>query len=156
SHFQLALILTELIAVGLFAVSRGWPAALAAAVFAFVTANGMAAGGSGGLSAYRFYYVWKERASETSALLPSKLFLNKFVPHSDNMFVWWNRNEKLHSPSGCELSEGYFGLSLASFGMQYLATPWGGMPEPEELPANSRSLLTGVSALAVPTADYGN
>src|SRR5262249_10215259 len=44
----------------------------------------------------------------------------------------------------------------ASFGMQYLATPWGGMPEPEELPANSRSLLTGVSALAVPTADYGN
>src|SRR5262249_26967279 len=86
----------------------------------------------------------------------SNLFLNKFVPHSDNMFVWWNRNEKLHSPSGCELSEGYFGLSLASFGMQYLATPWGGMPEPEELPANSRSLLTGVSALAVPTADYGN
>jgi hypothetical protein len=156
-HFQLVLILSILIALGLFAISRARPAASAVAVFAFATANGVAAGEAGQLSAYRFDDICKDRASETGALVTSSLFLNNFVPYPEKMFVWWDRNEILHSPSGCELSETYFGLSMANIGMQYLAPPYTGMPEPEEIAANYHSaLLDSTNALAVPTADYRN
>ena len=47
-------------------------------------------------------------------------------------------------------------MSLVSSGLRYLAPPWEGMPEPEELPASSIAQISGAQRIAVPTTDYRN
>ena len=140
-------LIEVMIAVGLFAISRGRPTALTAAVFAFATATSIVT--TNVFGGYRFDDPCKDRASETAALIASNLFLVNFVPHSENMFVWRDRKEILRNSAGCVLGEEQFGSAMAEFGMQLF-------PMGETLSASVASLIDGTNALAVPTADYRN
>ena len=49
-----------------------------------------------------------------------------------------------------------FTASMTSFGLQYLAPPWEGMPEPDALPAESIAALAEGNPLAIATSDPEN
>ena len=112
--------------------------------------------GSAAVNPYGFGEVCGDRAAANGALVDSHLFLTRLVPHPESMLVWWNEREQLQNGRGCTMAQRAFAASLVSSGLRYLAPPWEGMPEPEELPASSIALISGAQRIAVPTTDYRN
>jgi hypothetical protein len=153
-HLQFFLIASALLVVGLFPISRGRPVLLVAAVLAFATMNAFGAGGS--LNQYRLDETCKDAKSANVALVESALFLSRFDLNSENMFVWWDRSEALQNTSGCSMRIKNFAVALASLGFGYLADPWPDMPDADELPSGSFTLIAGAQRIAVPTANYKN
>jgi hypothetical protein len=142
--------------VFIFAASKGRSVWTAAAVLAFCASNALGVAATGHANLYAHRVACEDRPSTFLGLIESNLFLTRFVPNSIDMFVWWNKNETLHEQLGCTASLANFALSMTSFGLQYLAIPWSGMPDVDELPANSISAITGTRRIAVLTNDYSN
>lgn len=151
-----------LVSLGLFSISGGRLVIVGAAAFLFIVMNELAAAvapaspvgrPTPALDLYRFREPCRDRAGEFAALINSHLFLSKFVTNPEEMFVWWNKSELLTTDLGCAMGVNYFAGSLASTGFQYLAPPWSGMPDANELPPESISVISGVRRLAVLTND---
>jgi len=155
-HIELALTASALAFVFIFAASKGRSVWTAAAVLAFCASNALGVAATGHANLYAHRVACEDRPSTFLGLIESNLFLTRFVPNSIDMFVWWNKNETLHEQLGCTASLANFALSMTSFGLQYLAIPWSGMPDVDELPANSISAITGTRRIAVLTNDYSN
>jgi hypothetical protein len=154
-YLELALVASALLFVGLFAASMGRAILLALAVFAFYASNALGAViSSNGL--YSLSERCKNRAGGFRAMIDSNRFLTLFVPTSQDVYVWWNGNEILNDREGCTMRLSDIGSSMTSFGLQYLAPPWSGMPGISELPASSISAIAGSKRIAIPTADYSN
>ncbi len=154
-HVGFVLIALPLLVVGLFTSSKGRSAVILAAVFAFSAMNGFAAAATEHImDLYRWRSPCSEGGSVTAELVESNIFLTRFVPHPENLFVWWNQTEVLRSSRGCKMAVAEFAASMTSFGLQYLAPPWKGMPGADELPATSITAITGANKIAVPTANY--
>ena len=154
-HLELALVASALLFAGLFAASAGRPILVAFAVFAFCASNTLGATDA----SYGIYAVGehcKDRAGAFRALIDSNRFLTRFTSNSRDMFVWWNKDEVLHDQQGCTMRISDFAVSMVSFGFQYLAPPWSGMPDVDALPADSISAIGGPRKIAVVTSEDSN
>jgi hypothetical protein len=159
SHIEeLSISLLAVLSISVFAAAHGRPIFLAVAVLSFSISNAFAAAASDfhPIQDYSYRESCKDRAGAYSALIDSNLFLTRFVPSSPDMLVWWDHNEVVHDSKGCSMALTAFAKSMTSFGLSYLAIPWQGMPEPNELPASSISAILGEKRLAIPTADPAN
>ena len=157
-HVQLILITSALFVVGLFAISGGRPTLLAAAVLGFAAMNSFEAAATGRDKPYLISAACADGSSEYMALVDGNLFLNRFVPMSKKMYVWWKEQEVFKSQQ-CSMRVGYFAVSLTALGLfDYLAPPWGGMPAADALPEASVAAMTedSTAKIAIPTADYAN
>ena len=154
-HLDLALVASALFFAGLFAVSAGRAAFLVLAALAFCASNALGAAiSSHGL--YSFGEHCEGRAGAFRAMIGSNRFVTPFVSNSTDLYVWWNRREILNNREGCTMRLSDVGASMTSFGLQYLAPPWSGMPGVNELPANSISAIAGSRRVVIPTGDYSN
>jgi hypothetical protein len=163
-HVELALMALALLVVGLFAVSAARPAVMIAAVLAFCVMNGLGVpfsamnvlGAVATGNPYSLSASCNDRSGAYVGLVQSHDFLIRFVANSATMLVWWNPSEVLYDEEDCRMSVGAFAQSLASTGFEYLAPPWTGMPDVDELPANSITAVTARHKIAIPTADHKN
>jgi hypothetical protein len=154
----------------LFAASRGREALLAVAVLAFCTSNTLGAAlapdervfddpsNPARVKAqdYAHGQKCKDRAGDYLALIDAHRFVTRFAVNTQDIFVWWHQGETLRDRDGCTLDLSTFGLSMTSFGLQYLASPWSGMPDIDDLPADSFALLYGGKKVAVLSHDRAN
>ncbi len=157
-HTFLALTASAVFSIGLFAVSMGRRILIAAAVLAFLASNEIGAAVSGGTNLYAFHTLCNNAASGFAALIDADRFMTRYESDSQNVYIWWDKNEVLHDPKGCVFSLAGFSFSMASFGEQYLVSPWqeGGMPGPEKFPSESISMITDSSKIAIATANPAN
>ena len=126
-HVQVILVASALVVVGLFAIGRGRPTLMAAAVLAFAAMNGFEAAAIGRQKFYWFAPACADRSGEYTALLDSDLFLNRFISRSHNMYVWWNEDEVFKGEQQCGMGPSYFAPSLAALGLfEYLGPLLGG------------------------------
>jgi hypothetical protein len=158
-HVQMILVASALVVVGLFAISKGRPILMATAVLAFAAMNGFDTAATGREDLYAFAPACADRSGEYTALLDSDSFLNRFVSRSNNMYVWWNKDEVLKGEQQCGMRASYFAPSLAALGLfNYLGPYWEGMPAADALPEASIAAMTedSTAKIAIPTADYAN
>lgn len=168
-HADWAIILSAFSFVALFAASMGQRVLIAVSGLCFFASNalGVAAieyyesnrhGGAaaGKYEVYAYEDQCSDRAGAFSALIDANRFLMRFVANSQEMFVWWDKDETLSDKWRCTLQIPEFASSMTSFGLQYLASPWDGMPGSSELPRNSISVVSEVNKLAVVTANVTN
>ena len=151
-HVQLILVASALVVVGLFAISGGRPTLLAAAVLAFAAMNGFEAAATGREKLYSISAACADGSSGYMALVDGNLFLNRFVPTSEKMYVWWNEQE-VFKDEQCGMRVGYFAVSLTALGLfDYLGPPWGGMPAADALPEASIAAMTedSTAKIAIP------
>jgi hypothetical protein len=158
SHVEMWLAASALVFVVLFRISGPRRVFLLGAFIAFCASNalGIAATGNGG--PYSFGSVCNDRGGDAfHAIIDDHAFLYPLIRNSNDLFFWWNKNETVTDSAGCSRPIASFALSLEYSGLwQYLAAPWDGMPEPDELPASSISAIAGSKRLAIVTADPAN
>jgi hypothetical protein len=140
----------------LFAASRGREALLAVAVLAFCTSNTLGAAATDRTQHYAHGRNCSDGAGDYLALIDAHRFVTRFAANTQDIFVWWPQGETLRGRDGCTLDLSSFGLSMASFGLQYLASPWSGMPDIDNLPASSFDLLYGGRKVAVLSHDQAD
>jgi hypothetical protein len=155
-HLELALIMSWVTFAALFAASRGREALLAVAVLAFCTSNTLGAAATGGIQHYAHGRNCSDGAGDYLALIEAHRFVTRFAVNTQDIFVWWPQGERLRDRDGCTLDLSSFGLSMASFGLTYLASPWSGMPDIDDLPASSFDLLYGGRRVAVLSHDQAD
>jgi hypothetical protein len=155
-HLELALIMLWVAFAALFAASRGREALLAVAVLAFCTWNTLGAAATGTTQAYAHGQKCRDGAGNYLALIEAHRFVTRFAVNTQDIFVWWPQGETLRDRDGCTLDLSYFGFSMSSFGLAYLASPWSGMPDIDDLPAGSFALLYGGRKVAVLSHDQAN
>ena len=157
-HTFLALAASAVVSIGLFAVSMGRRILIAAAVLAFLASNQTGGAVTGGTNLYAFHSRCNNEASGFAALIDADRFMTRDEPDPQKIYIWWDKNELLHDHDGCVFSLAGFSLSMGSFGEQYLAplSQEGGPPGPEKLTAESISMITDSSKIAVATANSAN
>ena len=127
-------------------------AAIAVAIFSLCNFVNAATTGS------NFYYTYgqpcEDRASIYRALIDANRFLTAFDSNLHATRVWWSDKETLWGQHRrCNLRMALFGFSMASFGANYLAEPWSGMPTAAGLPETVIKSVDSRNEIAVPTAD---
>lgn len=99
-------------------------------------------------------YAYNERCKDNRqifrALVSSNQFFSQFVGHVGLIHTWWDKNEELRDQANCTRQLAALAASMTSFGSNYLAPPWDGMPAISNLPAASLKLAPG-SFIAIPT-----
>jgi hypothetical protein len=155
-HVETVLALSSLLFVALFAASMGRPALMAVAVFAFCASNTLQAAATINNILYALHGLCKDRETVFRALFDNYVFLTRFVAKSGDMFVWWDENDVLRDQQGCAMRVGDFASSMVALGLQFLAPPWTGMPDVDELPASSISVPGSSGKVAVLTTNYSN
>jgi hypothetical protein len=154
---SIAALALALVTGGLVAVARDRWAILIAAITAFSALNFFSAASYNAHLAYRYNEPCADQAETFQALIDSNHFLTQMSRGLRNLNVWWNGAEILRDGQGCEFRIPAFAHSMTSFGANYLAPPWKGMPTAVELPDESiRRIATSQEKIAVPTANPAN
>jgi hypothetical protein len=125
-------------------------------VLAFCTSNTLGAAATGRTQHYAHGPNCSDGAGNYLALIEAHRFVTRFSVNTQDIFVWWLQGETLRDRDGCTLDLSYFAGSMTSFGLQYLASPWSGMPEVDDLPADSFALLYGGRKVAVLSHDQAD
>lgn len=139
---------TGLAMLALLAVRRPKSLALLAAAALFGVANWLTVA-SPPIYAYRESCKVSRKFYE--GLITADRFLATYSRNSSNVHVWWDQPELLEGGDpDCKRPIYVFAASMTSFGLNYLAPPWSGMPAIADLPDASLKLPAG-SIIAFPT-----
>jgi hypothetical protein len=106
---------------------------------------------------YAYSDVCRDRRQYFEALITADRFLSTYaqsrVDGYTNVYVWWDAGERLKVKPACSQLVANFASSMTSFGSNYLAPPWDGMPAAAALPDSALRSLPDDVHIAVPTAN---
>jgi hypothetical protein len=112
----------------------------------------------GSQQGYAYSDVCRYRHQYFEALIAADRFLSASADSRDvgngQVYVWWDAGEWSKVKPACTELVTNFAMSMTSFGWNYLATPWDGMPAAAALPDSTLRSLPDDVHIAVPTANY--
>jgi hypothetical protein len=89
-------------------------------------------------------------------LIQAHDLIRGYTPNLLNAFVWWDKNESIKVSKTCKFPLTDFSMSMTSFGSNYLALPWNGMPAPADITDEQIRAIPTKGYVAVVTADPAN
>lgn len=140
-----------LVGLALLIVSGQNRIMLSLAVISISLANQQIAIISANQNLYSAKPICADRRKHFEGLIAADRFLSSYGRNVMDVYVWWDRTEVLSDSKGCSIEMHNFASSMTSFGSNYLAPPWGGMPSIAELPEGAFAGLRTTSFVAIPT-----